>query len=149
MADDIALTEVVSHRYAPSHQQNETINNKRGSMVLFDQSSEGPIADFEEFEKIGSSTKWDHHITGAIVFTIIAAVCFNPLAFGCGIASVCFAVMARKASINGEYEKKLENERISFAFLVVSMIILIITFCLVGFAVYIGLCGLTGSKCVF
>jgi hypothetical protein len=107
MADDIALTEVVSHRYAPSHQQNETvncynvlmlivlcqINNKRGSMVLFDQSSEGPIADFEEFEKIGSSTKWDHHITGAIVFTIIAAVCFNPLAFGCGIASVCFAVM--------------------------------------------------------
>ena len=61
------------------------------------------INEYPEFEKTGSSSKWDHHISLALVFTIVSVLCLNPFALACGIASIYFAVVVISTKLTSLY----------------------------------------------
>ena len=42
-------------------------------------------------EKTGESSKWDHHITLAIVITTLSVIVLNLFGLVCGIAAIYFA----------------------------------------------------------
>ncbi|XP_019853620.1 PREDICTED: uncharacterized protein LOC100637530 isoform X1 [Amphimedon queenslandica] len=124
----------------------------RGSVIIFDDvrleeptsiNNAGP----SEFETRGTSSKWDHHITLAVLATIFSLICLNPFAFGCGAAAIYYSYVARVASRNDEYKQKIENQRTSHAFFIVCIMTLIIFFCIAIFAAYESLCGRTGINC--
>ena len=48
-----------------------------------------------EFEKIGESSKWDHHITLAVIATIVSSLCLNPFAVAFGIGAIYFSITVR------------------------------------------------------
>lgn len=42
-------------------------------------------------EKTGGSSKWDHHLTLALIIALISALFLNPFAFGFGLGAIYFA----------------------------------------------------------
>ena len=58
-----------------------------------------------------------------------------------------FLFQARIASQNEQYREKIENERSSFASVILCIIMWILTWCIAGFAVHAHYCGLTGASC--
>ncbi len=50
----------------------------------------------EDIDKIGKSSKWDHHITLAMVVTILSVFALNFIGLFCGIAAIYFAYKVKK-----------------------------------------------------
>ena len=57
------------------------------SIVVLEQPAAGEFED----DRIGKSSKWDHHITLAVVVTILSVFAFNFLGLFCGVAGIYFA----------------------------------------------------------
>lgn len=60
------------------------------SVVVMEQpSADGGVLDTED--RIGKSSRWDHHITFAVVITVLSVFALNLAGLFCGIAGIYFA----------------------------------------------------------
>ena len=64
------------------------------SVVILEQPAYGDGA-LADDDRLGKHSKWDHHLTLAVVVTILSVFTFNFIGLFCGFAGIYFAYRVR------------------------------------------------------
>ena len=69
-----------------------TQSHRRADLSRVVMQTESRVQEEEEEQiKTGESSKWDHHITLAVVITLVSLLLLNPLSFALGLCGIFFA----------------------------------------------------------